>query len=303
MQKVYEGNEPYVFVSYSHEDRERVFGLINDLMICSCNIWYDIGLHSGNDWSEEIARRLYGAECIMLMITNNSVKSEYVRDEINFARAKNKKIYPVFLEDIALPLGLDFLLGRTQAISYIDGTAEDSRFKLRDKIKNQLPKNVFTVTSSPFYSGRKNMFYLKDTSRPFPEGSYFAGEELCSFEISAVNSDDGSQITLCRYEARPGYDMAFTINNVAVFDDPYFCDDDSKIVFISLVLNFMGKYPVPWPDFDAVLTIAISRLESNMPRITLPDIRLTQSLANEDYNFAKNVLEEIEQSFMPKQGN
>lgn len=142
-QKVYKGTDPYVFVSYSHKDKEVVFEVINDLMLCACNIWYDTGIHSGEDRSGEIAEHLFNAECVLFMVTENSVNSEYVKDELTFAKTKNKKIYPVYLEQVTLPLSLELLLGRAQAISLSDDDIAESRFKLRDKIKNNLPTDVF----------------------------------------------------------------------------------------------------------------------------------------------------------------
>ena len=67
--------------------------------------------------------------------------------------------------------------------------------------------------------------------------------------------------------------MTQSLNNVSVFDDPYFCDDDFSVLFLSLVLSFCGRYPMYWPDWDIVLTIAISRIESQSPRVTLADYK------------------------------
>ena len=259
-QKVYQGTDPYVFVSYSHKDKSLVLEIINDLMLCACNLWYDTGIHSGEDWSNEIAEHLLNAECILFMVTSNSVKSEYVKDELNLAKCKKKKIYPIFLENISLPISLELMLGRAQAISCLDDDINESRFKLREKIKKHLPNSVFQTISDPFHAGEHNLFYLEDTSYVFPEGTYFAGEEHNSFEISIVDLICGSKAQIYRYQARPAYDMTYSLNSVSVFDDPYFCDDDSSVLFLSLVLSFSGKYPTSWPDIDIVLTIAISRI-------------------------------------------
>ena len=299
-QKVYQGTEPYVFVSYSHKDKDLVLEIINDLMLCACNLWYDTGIHSGEDWNNEIAEHLFNAECVLFMVTSNSVQSEYVKDELNFAKSKQKKIYPVFLENITLPLSLELLLGRAQAISCSDDDINDSRFKLREKIKNNLPDNVFQTISDPFYAGEHNLFYLENTSYVFPDGTYFAKEEHNSFEISIVDSISEAKSPIYRYQARPAYDMSYSLNNVSVFDDPYFCDDDSSVLFLSLVLSFSGKYPTSWPDLDIVLTIAISRIESQSPRVTLVDYKCIGDFSDREQAFINGVVLEIEQSFIKK---
>ena len=298
--KVYRGTDPYVFVSYSHKDKERVFEIINDLMLCACNLWCDTGIHSGEDWSGEIAERLFGAECVLFMVTANSIESEYVKDELNFAKAKQKKIYPVYLENVALPLSLELLLGRAQAISCTDDDVEQSRFKLREKIKNNLPNTVFQTLSDPFYAGEVNHFYLENTSTPFPDDAYFAGEEHNSFTINTVDLASGEKTAIYRFAARPAYEMTYSLNNVAVFDDPYFCDKDSAVLFLSLAVSFAARYPTRWPDFDAVLTIAVSRIESSAPRASLIDHKCVGSFDERDRAFIDEVLHEIEQSFYRK---
>ena len=300
-QKVYEGKDPYVFVSYSHRDKEMVFEIINDLMLCACNIWYDTGIRSGEDWNNEIAQHLYHAECVLFMVTRNSISSEYVRDELNFAKSKQKKIYPVYLENIELPLSLELLLGRAQAISLSDSTINDNRFKLREKIRNNLPNAVFQTISDPFYAGERNNFYLENTSYIFPDTAYFGGEEHNSFEISMTEKTTGEKTLLFRYQARPAYGMKYSLNNVCAVDDPYFCNDDSKILIISLVLSFSARYPTSWPDFDAVLTIGISRIETHQPRFLLIDDKCIGRMSAEEHAFAAGVLSEIEAAIQQNQ--
>ncbi len=299
-QKVYQGKDPYVFVSYSHKDKELVLEIISDLMLCACNIWYDTGIHSGEDWNNEIAEHLFNAECVLFMVTSNSVQSDYVKDELNFAKSKQKKIYPIFLERVTLPLSLELLLGRAQAINFLDDDIDNNRFKLREKIKSNLPANVFQTVADPFYIGEENLFYLENTSYVFPEGSYFEGEEHNSFEISILNSNSQNKCTIYKFQARPAYDMTYAVHSVSLFDDPYFCDDNSSVLFLSLALSFCGKYPTRWPDFDVVLTIAISRIKSLLPRVSLVDYKCAGDFSDKEQAFINNVLSEIEQSFIKK---
>lgn len=296
--KVYQGNDPYVFVSYSHKDKDAVLEVINDLMLCACNIWYDTGIHSGKDFNDEIATRLFHAECVLFMVTEASIRSEYVKDELNFAKSKQKPIYPIFLENVTLPLSLELLLGRAQAIRLSDDDIGASKFKLREKIRHNLPKSVFQVVSDPFYVSEHNAFYIEDTSYVFPDGAYFAGEEHNSFELRVANTATAEKTTIYRFQARPAYDMTYSLNNVSVFDDPYFCDDDSAVLFLSLALSFCGKYPTRWPDIDTVLTLAISRIESGAPRVTLVDYKCKGSFSEQEAAFVSDVMKEIEASFV-----
>lgn len=44
MRKIYDGDKPYIFVSYSHEDKQYVERVIQLLQRQACNIWYDLGI-------------------------------------------------------------------------------------------------------------------------------------------------------------------------------------------------------------------------------------------------------------------
>ena len=72
---IYEGNEPYLFISYSHKDTyalERVKTIFDDSKI---RYWYDNGLHSGDDWNLIIANRLRNASVCLLLLSPNSASS------------------------------------------------------------------------------------------------------------------------------------------------------------------------------------------------------------------------------------
>ena len=51
----YQGDEPYVFVSYAHKDAAMVYEEITRLHEAGCKIWYDEGIEASNEWPEEIA--------------------------------------------------------------------------------------------------------------------------------------------------------------------------------------------------------------------------------------------------------
>lgn len=43
------GSDPYVFVSYSHQDSEKVFPIIKQLHEKGYRIWYDEGIDPGSE--------------------------------------------------------------------------------------------------------------------------------------------------------------------------------------------------------------------------------------------------------------
>ncbi|HJN52309.1 MAG: toll/interleukin-1 receptor domain-containing protein [Pseudomonadales bacterium] len=54
----YKGTEPYIFVSYAHEDAEMVYPEIARLRDQGFNIWYDEGISPGSTWRDEVALAL-----------------------------------------------------------------------------------------------------------------------------------------------------------------------------------------------------------------------------------------------------
>ena len=106
-QPAYEGREPYVFVSYSHEDREDVYTEIAGLQDQGVNIWYDAsGIGAGSEWSNTLAAAIKGAAHFVYFITPRSVASEYCRRELNFALEDGCPVIAVHLEKTEVPDGM-----------------------------------------------------------------------------------------------------------------------------------------------------------------------------------------------------
>ena len=65
---VYEGDAPYLFLSYSHKDQQAMGTVRKILSEHGIRYWYDNGLHSGDDWNMVIARRLRSFVRIKLIL-------------------------------------------------------------------------------------------------------------------------------------------------------------------------------------------------------------------------------------------
>ena len=72
----YRGAEPYVFVSYAHKDRQRVYDELRALHGDGLNIWYDEGISPGSRWSDELANAIDSATVFLVFLTPSSVASE-----------------------------------------------------------------------------------------------------------------------------------------------------------------------------------------------------------------------------------
>ncbi len=129
MISAYEGNQPYIFVSYAHKDSREVFDLIEKLSARGYRIWYDEGIEPGSEWPENIANHLLHADMVLAMITNDSMESINCRREINFALSKNKPFLAVVLEKTKIPAGMELQLSSQQSVLRYNFNDEDRFLK------------------------------------------------------------------------------------------------------------------------------------------------------------------------------
>jgi len=112
----YQGDQPYIFVCYSHEDAAVVYPEIERLHDRGFNIWYDEGITPGEEWTAELAQRVRAADHILFFMTNRSLASKHCRNEVLFAQNHDRRLVLVHLEDVVLPDSLALSLGSMQAI-------------------------------------------------------------------------------------------------------------------------------------------------------------------------------------------
>jgi DNA-binding winged helix-turn-helix (wHTH) protein/TolB-like protein len=112
----YEGQAPYVFVCYAHDDAALVYPEIVRLRNAGFNIWYDEGITPSSDWSEELAERIERCAVFLFFVTPNSVVSEHCRREVNFALDQPCAKLTVHLVATDIPSALKLTLSNRQAI-------------------------------------------------------------------------------------------------------------------------------------------------------------------------------------------
>lgn len=66
---VYEGNYPYVFVSYAHADGA-VMPIIRALVDEGYRVWYDDGIQMGSSFPDYIADHVFGCAAFLMFISS-----------------------------------------------------------------------------------------------------------------------------------------------------------------------------------------------------------------------------------------
>ena len=114
--KPYEGNEGYVFISYSHGDKDRVYPILERMAADGCRLWYDEGITPGEEWPEAIGRHLSDCSAFISFVSKRSADSDNCRREIIFAQRKHKPFFSVILEEFELSPGLEMQLSAYQSL-------------------------------------------------------------------------------------------------------------------------------------------------------------------------------------------
>lgn len=74
-----------VFLSYSRADKDRAQEIVDLLSAEGWDIWWDPEIVAGSDMDDYIADRLDSARCVVVLWSENSVKSRWVRGEARIA--------------------------------------------------------------------------------------------------------------------------------------------------------------------------------------------------------------------------
>ncbi|TNF89237.1 MAG: TIR domain-containing protein [Gammaproteobacteria bacterium] len=112
----YQGDEPFVFVSYSHADEALVYPLLQALAASGINVWFDEGVTPGERWTASLASAIEECAAFLMLISRQSVASDHCVNEVQFALNRSKPFLAVHLEKTTLPPHLELSIGHRQAI-------------------------------------------------------------------------------------------------------------------------------------------------------------------------------------------
>lgn len=283
MIKAYSGEKPYVFVSYSHKDWEDVSAIIKKLQDNLCHVWFDEGIKFGSVWNDYLAERLLKSDVILLFLSPSSVESEFVKSEINFGRNHNKKILPVYLKPVDLPVGLEFQLSTIQAIRLYDF---DDNEALK-RIMRSLPETVFLHTEAPFYIDNCYSFYLRTKETIVKAG--INDRDVNGFQIFRIKNNDSSEEEIL-FEYFPtaayGDGAQYTITLCNKICDQYFSEQENGIIILNLNARFFLSYPLTGPDFCSLMTFVIANPNGNNALVKLVDCKISTSNHEYDSNIS-----------------
>lgn len=93
----------HVFISYSHENRDKLNQLVEKLRgggYSDDEIWYDGHITAGADWRDEIETKLEEAFAVLVIVTSAAMSSTYVTYEWSWALGNGTPVIPLLFEDM-----------------------------------------------------------------------------------------------------------------------------------------------------------------------------------------------------------
>jgi len=145
--EAYIGEETFLFVSYSHKDASLVYPELDRLHGLGFRIWYDEGIDPGNEWPEEVAKALDRSSFFLVFISPRSVDSQNVKNEIHFALNNKKPLLAIYIEDTALPKGLELRMGDIQAVFQYRMNAERYHRQMEKSLPSSLKGDLASSKS------------------------------------------------------------------------------------------------------------------------------------------------------------
>ena len=145
---------PEIFISYSREDQEHVFPVVNKLREQGLDIWIDQeGIHGAKLWSQEIVNAIENSKVFILFASTKAFVSKNVTKELALASESDKHILPVFIEDAEIPAAMKYQLAGIQHLIHKKGD------------DNQTIDNILrTVSSLKIDSVEKNLNTSSNTN-------------------------------------------------------------------------------------------------------------------------------------------
>ncbi len=208
--------KPYIFVSYSHNDEAFVKNLINQMSDLGYRIWYDGDLPHTRDYNDIIANAIINCSVFLAVLSVSAVESEYVLDELFLARNREKNIIASFIDDCAVPPGMEMRIGRLNHLYYNPSNHYKFIESICDSCKScrSEAKNEKQAVSEPDKVVRKIPHHEVSSAEEPAEGNEDLAHMSIMLRLAQEESADDAQNDFVSYNA--------------LSDDPSFCSAEDQ---------------------------------------------------------------------------
>lgn len=138
-----------LFISYSRKDFDEVSSLIETIKTAIPNLsyWFDIdGIESGDEFEDKIISAIDNSSYVLFALSENSIQSQWTKDEVMYAKNTDKKVIPILLKGAQMKGWFLFKFGR---IDCIDSTNTLQIEKLLQNLSDWTGKNRVEPSAQP----------------------------------------------------------------------------------------------------------------------------------------------------------
>lgn len=160
-----------LFISYSRKDFDEVSSILETIKTAIPNLsyWFDIdGIESGDEFEDKIISAIDNSAYVLFALSENSISSEWTKDEVMYAKNTDKKVIPILLKGAEMKGWFLFKFGR---IDCIDSTSPLQMEKLFQNLSSWLGKSY--VSEAPTTSSQPEVHNEPlcpcGSGRPFKE--------------------------------------------------------------------------------------------------------------------------------------
>ena len=140
----------HLFISYARRDAEFAQKLNAGLHDRGVATWIDeLGIRSGADWPDRIATAIEDCTAMLIVLTPDSMNSKWVRRELEFADARDKKILPLLHRHTKLPSTYELRFGSVQRADFTHGDFDDNLAQLIVSIEQELGFQISAPSDHP----------------------------------------------------------------------------------------------------------------------------------------------------------
>ncbi|MGB8507930.1 MAG: TIR domain-containing protein [Pyrinomonadaceae bacterium] len=144
-----------IFLSYSREDRPKAEALALIFAQQGWSVWWDKIIPTGKNYSDVISGELAKAKAVIVLWSQTSAASSWVRDEATEGNARGVLV-PVLIENLTPPLG--FRQVQTADLSRWDTSASDTNLQGLLTVISGLINKPVVIVETTFFERLKHLF-------------------------------------------------------------------------------------------------------------------------------------------------
>ena len=142
-----------IFVSYSKSDGlQFAEKLVHDLRKSEVDVWIDQkNIHGGSSWHREIEKAVKSSTCVLFIVSEQSINSDYVLAEVQLARDNQKVVIPIMIFDCSVPYPnnalqrIDFTKDYNAGFSRLIGALEGKAAEATDRSAGSKYRTYFNA--------------------------------------------------------------------------------------------------------------------------------------------------------------